>query len=74
MIKKEFFIQRKDGVNLYRTYSDSGFKISKFGTSEVYDEAIDIEGADFIYEETKIPIERNDEPQVTEQNAAIGEG
>lgn len=30
----------------------TGFKIRKVGTSEVYDEAIDIEGAPFEYEET----------------------
>lgn len=32
MIIKEFYKTRKDGVNLYRTYSDNGFKIQKVGT------------------------------------------
>lgn len=53
MIIKEFYGTREeDGVNLFKTYSDEGFKIRKVGTNEVYDEAIDIEGAPFNYEET----------------------
>ena len=57
MIIKEFFRTREDGVNLYRTYSDADMKIRKVGTDEVYDEAIDVEGAPYTYEETDIPIE-----------------
>lgn len=57
MIVKEFYITRKDGVNLYRTYSDARVKIRKVGTEEVYDEAIDIENAPFTYEETSELIE-----------------
>lgn len=56
MLKREFYTTRSDGVNLYRTYSDEGFKIQKVGTDEVYDEAIDVEGAPFVYEELTIPI------------------
>ena len=57
MIVKEFYKTREDGVNLNRTYSDKGLKLRKVGTDEVYDEAIDIEGASFEYEETDEPIE-----------------
>lgn len=57
MIVKEFYTTRKDGVNLYRTYSDADLKIRKVGTDEVYDEAIDIDGAPYTYEETDAPIE-----------------
>ena len=57
MIITEFFRTREDGVNLYRTYSDADMKIRKVGTDEVYDEAIDVEGAPYTYEETDIPIE-----------------
>lgn len=57
MIIKEFYKTREDGVNLNRTYSDKGLKIRKVGTDEVYDEAIDIEGAPYTYEETDEPIE-----------------
>jgi hypothetical protein len=52
MIVREFYRTREDdGVNLYRTYSDEGKDIRKVGTDEVYAEAIDVEGAPYIYEE-----------------------
>lgn len=57
MIIKEFYKTRKDGVNLYRTYSSDGLKIRKVGTNEVYDEAVDVEGALYTYVETAEPIE-----------------
>lgn len=57
MIIKEYYRTRKDGVNLFRTYSDENLKIKKVGTDEVYDEAIDVEGAPYIYIETNEPIE-----------------
>lgn len=38
-----------------KSFSDSGFKIRKKGTNEIYDEAIDV--LDFEYEETDEPIE-----------------
>lgn len=56
MIIKEYFATRKDGVKLYKTYSDEGFYIRKVGTEEVYDEAIDVEGAPYTYEETETTI------------------
>jgi hypothetical protein len=56
MIVKEFYETRSDGVNLYRTYSDQKLIIRKVGTDEIYDEAIDIETAPFVYEETDQPI------------------
>lgn len=37
----------------------TGFKIRKVGTNEVYNEAIDVENALFVYEETDEPIEIN---------------
>jgi hypothetical protein len=52
MIVKEFYRTRNDGVNLYRTYSTDGLPIRKVGTDESYDEAVDVEGASFTYEET----------------------
>lgn len=63
MIVKEFYTTRKDGVNLYRTYSDADLKIRKVGTDEIYDEAIDIEGAPYTYEETDMPIEETEEKE-----------
>lgn len=52
MIVTEFYNTRKDGVNLYKTYSDKNVYIHKIGTEEEYSEAIDIEGSGFEYEET----------------------
>ena len=63
MIVKEFYMTRKDGINLYRTYSDADVYIRKVGTEEVYTEAIDVEDAPFVYEETDIPIEPDGETE-----------
>lgn len=57
MIVREFYMTRKDGVNLYRTYSDANKYIKKVGTEEEYSEAIDVEGAPYTYEETDKEIE-----------------
>jgi hypothetical protein len=57
MIIAEHFETRADGVELIRTYSDKGVKIQKVGTDEVYDEAVDVEGAGYRYTETEEPIE-----------------
>ena len=57
MIIKEFYTTRKDGVNLYKTYSDKNVYIKKQGTDEEYAEAIDVENAPYIYEETDRKIE-----------------
>ena len=61
MVVKEFYRTRKDGVNLYRNYSDQNLKIRKVGTEEIYDEAIDVEFAPYLYEETDMPIEAEEE-------------
>ena len=34
MIVKEFYRTRKDGINLYKTYSSEGFIIQKVGTDK----------------------------------------
>lgn len=63
MIRREFFRTRKDGVNLYRTYSDEGYKIRQIQTGAVYDEAIDVETAPYTYAETdeKVVVEETTE-------------
>ena len=63
MIIREFYRTREDGVNLYRTYSDQGFRIKQNETNRIYDEAIDVETANFTYEETDelIPTEEEQE-------------
>ena len=57
MLKKEFYATRKDGVNLYKTYSDAGNYILQVETGAEYDIAIDVENAPFTYVETDKPIE-----------------
>ena len=62
MILTEFYKQRKDGVKLYRRYSDKGVYILQNETGIKYDEAIDVENAPYTYTETNEPIE-NEETQ-----------
>lgn len=57
MIIREFYATRLDGVNLFITKSTDALKILKVGTNEVYDEAVDVETANYEYQETDIPIE-----------------
>ena len=57
MIVREFYTTRKDGVNLYRTYSDSNMHIRQVETGVEYIEAIDVENAPYTYEETDKAIE-----------------
>lgn len=64
MIIKEFYRQRKDGVNLYRTYSDKNVYILQNETGIEYDEAIDVENAPYTYSETDKPIEIIEEEEV----------
>ena len=57
MIVRELYLERTDGVKLYRTYSDGGMKIRQDDTDYIYDEAIDVEGTEHTYTETDAPIE-----------------
>lgn len=59
MVVTEFYTQRRDGVKLYRTYSDQGFRIMRDGI--VYDEAIDPEqsGRNYIETNEKIPVDED---------------
>ena len=57
MIVREFYKTREDEVNLYRTYSDENYKIRQIETGAIYDEAIDVENAEYTYEETEEKIE-----------------
>lgn len=51
-IRKEFYKTREDGVNLYRTYSDENKVIIEEVSGIAYDEAIDVEDANFVYIES----------------------
>lgn len=66
MIIKEFHSTRFDGVNLYRTYSDTNMMILQNETGETYAEAIDVEGAPYTYTETETPIEAEEDAEATE--------
>lgn len=68
MIIKEFYRQRKDGVNLYRIYSNEGFYILQNETGIEYEEAIDVENAPYTYSETDKPIP--EEPSEEEPDKA----
>ena len=69
MIIREFYMTRKDGVNLYKTYSDKGVYIIKQGTDEKYDIAIDVENTNYTYEETEEIIDYGTKPDVEEDDA-----
>ena len=60
MIIKEFYKKRSDGINLYRTYSDSRLMIKQVETGNVYTEAIDVENAAYTYEETGMSIDADE--------------
>ena len=68
MIKREFYETRKDGVNLYKTYSDNNKIIRQIETGNEYDEAIDVgDENDFIkysYIETEKDIERSETNEI----------
>ena len=68
MIIREFYLTRKDGVNLYKTYSDKKVYIKKQGTDEKYDTAIDVENAPYIYEETEEVIDYGNKSELEESN------
>lgn len=57
MIVTEIFTIRNDGVELYRTYSDQGYKIIQNDTGIVYDEAVDVKNSGHTYSETDEKVE-----------------
>ena len=68
MIVREFYETRSDGVNLYRTYSNAEWKIKQVETGAVYDEAIDIESANYTYIETDEKIDKPEEEESSDIN------
>lgn len=52
MIKKEHYKTREDGVELYRTFSDTDHKIRNKRTGHTYEEAIDIRANEEYEEES----------------------
>ena len=68
MIIRKLYTTRKDGVNLYITYSDNGLKIKQSPTNTVYDSAIDVESAPYTYTETDEPVDEPIDPDYHEPN------
>ena len=50
-IKKELVAETADGVKLYRTFSDVNRKILQNETGIIFDDAVDVENAEFTYTE-----------------------
>lgn len=63
MIKREYYTTRKDGVKLYKTYSDKGVYILQVQTNMEYDIAIDVESSNYVYVETDKLIEEEKNTQ-----------
>ena len=57
MIIREEYKTRKDGVKLFRTYSDEGRMIIQNETGIEYSEAIDVENAPYTYTESDEEVE-----------------
>lgn len=53
----EYYKTRGDGVRLNRTYSDQDLMIRQVETGNVFESAIDVEGAPYTYKETDQVIE-----------------
>ena len=64
MIAKHYIKTRKDGIRLYKTYSTDGFKIRQIQTGFLYDEAIDVENSEYVYEETMELIETTEQEDI----------
>ena len=57
-----YYATRKDGVNLYERHSDIDMMCREIGTERLYSQMIEPEGHFREYEETDIPVEREQEP------------
>ena len=66
MIQREFYTQRKDGVRLYRTYSDAGIMIRQNETGVEYAEAVDVADAPYTYTETETRIQAEEAAEDTD--------
>jgi hypothetical protein len=79
MIQTKFFKTRKDGVNLYITFSDEGYFIEKVSQAKKarhskairYRYAIDVESTSFEYIETGKPIKYTREEKALMQEAGL---
>lgn len=73
MIHTDYYAERCDGKRLYRTASDNGVMIRKVGSEELFCEAIDVEGSEYNYRETDIPVPEDAEITVGYMMELLGE-
>ncbi len=66
MIVREFYRTRKDGVSLYRTYSNAGYLIRQTQTGAEYAEAVDVADAPYTYTETETKIQAEEAAEDTD--------
>lgn len=69
MIQKELYMTRADGVKLYRSYSDANKDLLQVETGAVYNEAIDVEGAAYTYQE----VDRTETDETTDEGEDMRE-
>ena len=60
MIITDYYMKCKNGVDLYRTYSDKNLYIIQIPTGVKYAEAVDTIDAPYTYIETDQPIEEEE--------------
>ena len=73
MVIREYYTTREDGVRLFRTYSDTNHYIKQIETGAIYEEAVDVENANYTYEETDdIIVAPN--ADILRENGDIAEG
>lgn len=73
MVIKEYYATREDGVRLYRTYSDTNHYLYQVETGAIYEEAVDVESANYTYEETD-DIIVDDTIDILRENGDLAEG
>lgn len=69
MIVREYYETRDDGVELYRTYSDTGMMVKQDQTGIDFIEAIDVDGSSATYTETDIPVPEGEGVYLTTEEA-----
>lgn len=70
MIVREHYMTRRDGVELWRTYSDARHVIRQVETGVEYAEAIDVANAPYTYVETDTPVADDLQPEAPDMMAA----
>jgi hypothetical protein len=64
MIKQEYYTTRKDGITLYKTYSDNNKMIIQVETGIEYSEAIDVYPIRYTYIESENDIPAQEAQEV----------